>query len=128
MKVAELQGALLDYWVVRAQGDEPAYIWQNGARCATRNGIPVRYSSDWAQGGPLIESGLITLLYLPTDERGKLGTWEASFSDETGFEATNPLVAAMRAYVASTFGPEVSDEGIGDVGAVSGHRAALADG
>ena len=67
----------------------------------------VRYipSTDWAQGGKLIEREGIQL-------RCGLGGWvalpyDSEFSEEAYQEGDTPLVAAMRVYVASKLGDEV---------------------
>jgi hypothetical protein len=59
-------------------------------------------STDWAQGGPIIERELIGLVP-PLDERG----WAAA-TDKTEFSyGPTALVAAMRCYVASKLGDDV---------------------
>jgi hypothetical protein len=86
MKTAELTGAALD-WAVQVVD---AYM----------------PSTDWAQGGAIIERELIDTL---TVEGGTDG-WQANkyLPDEivTAYGET-PLVAAMRCYVASKLGDEV---------------------
>jgi hypothetical protein len=65
-------------------------------------------STDWAQGGPIIERENIS-----TVREGDAGNWIASVYDyaesdwhlHTG--GTTPLEAAMRCYVASKLGDEV---------------------
>ena len=93
--VASLEGAALD-WVV--------------AKCELGEAIneiddPHFYSSDWAQGGPIIEREGINLRALS----GAL--WEAeTWSAEGGqylLDGPTPLIAAMRCYVASKLGDEV---------------------
>jgi hypothetical protein len=63
------------------------------------------YSTDWAQGGPIIEREAIQLT---PDEY--TGTWSAYMTNEgepyVGTGQT-PLIAAMRCYVASQLGDEV---------------------
>jgi len=64
------------------------------------NGLPY-YSTDWAQGGPIIERERIDVLY-EHDLR-----WIAV--PQKGIESygPTPLIAAMRCYVASKLGDEV---------------------
>lgn len=123
MKVAELTGALLDYWVARAEGiclhDAPhtkeCGNWGADYTCtrckkdaSSRPNVGSWHpSTDWAQGGPIIGRERIQLSAPPSGEwvgimyvKGKL----------IAPEADKPLVAAMRAYVASKFGDEVPDE------------------
>jgi hypothetical protein len=70
-------------------------------------GIPrFEYSSNWAQGGPIIEREGICL------KKGHSGWWIAKLLDVNDEEhfvtvAPTPLVAAMRCYVASKLGNEV---------------------
>jgi len=130
MKTAELEGQLLDYWAARAAGWEVLPSAPPGAFCAEGNankpwwkppsdakygcgaciGYPPQFSTNWAQGGPLIQRERIELQY-SGDE------WRASKYDEVldmkmmpdvspSFGPT-PLIAAMRCLVASRFGEEV---------------------
>jgi hypothetical protein len=130
MRTAELTGALLDYWVARAEGvpAEQLSIRQlidNRHVCVLEpptNGFEfgpgvICFSADWAQGGPIIERERIELLHYGT--MGWMGNpWEAQLGTDTHYidqgpydaiPGPTPLVAAMRAYVASKFGDEVPD-------------------
>lgn len=120
MKVAELQGPLLDYWVARAEGYDPdqeqVILHIDGTcRIAWHEGDDPdsRYSpsTNWMWGGPIIERSLISVLYYPVDSISQPGYWTAFIrpSDDKGFDAKTPLLAAMRAYVTSKFGEEVPD-------------------
>lgn len=103
MKTSELTGAALD-WAV--------------AKCV---GFPVRdgfddncpeYSTDWAQGGPIIEREKIGIerCIHACEYHGwtalKDYSFEASVPEETTWGDT-PLIAAMRCYVASKMGDEI---------------------
>ena len=107
LKTYELQGAALDWAVAKAIGEYKPVA------------VPA-YSTDWSQGGPIIE-------------REKIGVWWAThYVDEDGVEygnhwyaetgctdenadsrycgvtdAQTPLIAAMRCYVAGQLGDEV---------------------
>lgn len=67
-----------------------------------------KYSTDWAQGGPIIEREKIGVVCIPN---GALA-WAASVDkpdclirfNKTG---ATPLIAAMRCYVASKLGDEI---------------------
>ena len=66
------------------------------------------YSTDWAQGGPIIERERIELSFLSFDEIDEaLPIWHACkyvrgvLKEEQG---PTPLIAAMRCYVASKLG------------------------
>lgn len=99
MKTNELTGAALDWAVSKAL--QPGYEdWRTTEH--VRQGF--NPSTDWAQGGPIIER-----------ERISVGTFENEWSADvtagpTGFVrgfGPTPLIAAMRCYVASTLGAEV---------------------
>lgn len=115
MRTSELTGALLDYWVARAEGFSDAKIVgeqgnPNDEFCLI-NRRPYMPSTDWAQGGPVIEREEISLLP---------GPWSAQVFLEDGLRSfegigLTPLIAAMRAYVASKFGDEVPDLAEGGV-------------
>jgi hypothetical protein len=118
MKTAELEGKILDYYVALAVGhtwrckwmlEEKGYnAWQSYEE-GWGNPTPP-YSSDWAAGGPIIERANIGInLY----DRGKCwGAWFGGSCYEScdpDAEGPTPLIAAMRAYVALHFGPDVPD-------------------
>jgi len=84
MKVAELSGGLLDYWVARAEMKrglvfhelkvDDDICWRvlvnpNGP-ADTQDGIDVSYcpSADWYDGGPIIKRVHIRLMYLEEGE------------------------------------------------------------
>jgi len=58
-------------------------------------------STDWAQGGPIIEREKIELFHY-----GASDTWEGQIIEHVQYGPT-PLIAAMRCYVASKLGDEV---------------------
>lgn len=125
MKVFDLEGALLDYWA--AQADEawktahelyPAMTLDptfkgveiiNGVCMLLptnpyrQNRRPYDPSVSWWIGGPIIERERIDLAY----EFEWSACHDALYYSVTG---PTPLIAAMRAYVASKFGEEVPDE------------------
>lgn len=100
MKTNELTGALLNYWVAKAEGI-PEHGWQPP------------YSDDWAYGGPIIERKRISVENF--DGSRKPGReWSAYITSPplTSSEeicGPTPLIAAMRSYVASVYGADVSD-------------------
>jgi hypothetical protein len=121
MKTSELTGAALDWAVAKCEG----YTDYCGA---TDKMLPPRkdygwvqlfdlnYSTDWAQGGPIIERENITI-----ERNVKLRgcavvgfyDWRASHPKNYGGLIRHsgvgpaPLIAAMRCYVASKLGDEV---------------------
>ena len=81
MKTAELTGAALD-WAVPLAMFEP--------------------STDWAQGGPIIERERISVVAMPD------GSWQAQgINLRPHFHNPTPLIAAMRCYVASKLGDDI---------------------
>ena len=99
MKTSELTGAALD-WIVDNLENVKNYGIRDWLeqRPYTNKG---RYSTDWAQGGPIIEREKIDVLY-EHDLR-----WVAV--PQKGIESygPTPLIAAMRCYVASKLGDEI---------------------
>ncbi len=102
VKTAELIGAALNYATALANGwDFSRQFYQ----VMFRGYCP---STDWAQGGPLIEKYGIGLL---SPKQSPCDCWHAStlhpdFTDYT--HPTNPLIAACRAIVAAKLGDVVS--------------------
>ena len=130
MKASGLSGAQLDYWVAKAEGiaaskedsgasdfGEPAVYWQgSGSEIAGSELISANFgspSTDWAKGGPIIEREQIEVSPLDAS------TWQAAVRPEyiaterynyvSCANGPTPLIAAMRAYVASKYGEDVPD-------------------
>lgn len=106
MKVSELTGAELDYWVAKAEsltlmGSEHASFkqWQSMTRVA-----PWRYSSRWDHGGLIIEREKIAVIPASAEEGWYGSPWVGK-----PYYGDSPLVAAMRCYVVSKFGEEVQE-------------------
>ena len=98
MKTSELTGAALDWAVAKCEGitEGKDSAWYYDRRDA------YNYSTDWAQGGPIIERQEIELI-------PKGMHWDA-YADEdfhVPYSGPTPLIAAMRCYVASKLGDEV---------------------
>lgn len=115
MKTSELTGVALDWAVGTALGRVPKYDmeshgstwygWWLAGWGYEYERLP-SYSSDWAQGGPIIEREGI-YLWRPY---GVNGAWSAkldSWQPERVIHDDKPLIAAMRCYVASKLGDEV---------------------
>ena len=98
MKTSELTGAALD-WIVDNLENVKNYGIKDWLeqRPYTNKG---RYSTDWAQGGPIIEREEINVL-APVR-----GLWRGRKNGRTQYGPT-PLIAAMRCYVASKLGDEI---------------------
>jgi hypothetical protein len=103
MKTSELTGHALDWAVWKALELPVTYL--------DYNGHAANFSTNWAQGGPIIEREEIGLRRNAPCSAGR--EWEASPSitakgagGRYGYGPT-PLIAAMRCYVASKLGDEV---------------------
>lgn len=72
-------------------------------------------SKEWAQGGPIIESEMIELSHdRDWREDGEFGrVWQGNHAGYGYMDGDTALIAAMRAFVASKFGAEVSVEPVG---------------
>ena len=94
MKTSELTGQALDWAVAKCVGDGVAEFTAAGWR--------FNPSTNWSQGGPIIEREKVELFM--RDEK-----WFAYSSNSTpeDFYGETPLIAAMRCYVASKLGDEV---------------------
>jgi hypothetical protein len=86
MKTSELTGAALDWAVSAVHGDSDIHP----------------YSTDWNEGGPIIERERINI----RDDGGD--QWAADDNIRATAYGPTPLVAAMRCYVASQLGDEVN--------------------
>jgi hypothetical protein len=107
MKTSELEGIALDWAVATAQEDRfygPVDFREQRRRTVVNGEYMYRYSTSWAQGGPIIEQEMITVG--PAKHEG----WEASAwpVDPNALAwGDTMLEAAMRCYVASNLGEEV---------------------
>ena len=103
MKTAELTGAALDWAVAKCEGVTVLPKMRGGCYVALDRGetVLLRYSTDWAQGGAIIERERIELR-----DAGGDG-WAADDNLHATQYGDTPLIAAMRCYVASKLGEEV---------------------
>lgn len=135
MKTAELEGEALDLWVAWALGwHQEGGFWYGPTDLTgrvTRDDNPIQEevarfhpTRFWAQGGPIIEREGIELQVNWVDYSGiarngrtREGGWHAEMEHSARADGVQrssalggtPLIAAMRAYVASKFGDEVAD-------------------
>lgn len=126
VKTADLTGAALDWAVAKCEGyrdaNDPAehegedetlcvYNWafMREPRVAARWLVDLQYSTNWAQGGPIIERERIILIPQSNLRGEQLPIWSASVNLYPGpsWAGPTPLVAAMRCFVASKLGDEV---------------------
>ena len=101
MKTSELQGAALDWAAAKCEGNIGHELKDF---CLVHMEDPdLQYSTNWAQGGPIIEREKIQIGYTALEE-----LWRAeSFDLCTTQYGPTPLISAMRCYVASKLGDEV---------------------
>jgi len=103
MKTSELIGPALDWAVAKCRVTNPIAEFDYFFIKNHENGHG-HYSTDWSQGGPIIEREKIKV-----DPRK--GNWEATIWNEPQIRnpsyGPTPLIAAMRCFVASKLGDEV---------------------
>lgn len=104
IKTAELEGAALDWAVAKCEGVTIMPNKRDGSYITYKNGdvVFLRYSTNWAQGGPIIEREGIDIY--------TSGEWVAEIVRDTPVvqaHGATPLIAAMRCLVASRLADEV---------------------
>jgi hypothetical protein len=99
VKTNELSGAALDWAVAKCEGRQEPEVVNNFA-VAWYTWPNTHYSTNWAQGGPIIEREGITIFQTGRD-------WMGYIRHDTESFAPTPLIAAMRCYVTSKLGDEV---------------------
>jgi len=112
MKTSELKGPALDWAVAKCEGEDYSPV-------TTYSGIgqefpPTCYSTDWSQGGPIIEREGIATSPLPDNSwraYAPMGTrvlhGREIFDWQHKGAGPTPLIAAMRCFVASKLGDEI---------------------
>ena len=118
MKTSELTGAALDWAVAKCEGFTD-YDHATETMLAPRKAYgrvnldEYSYSTDWGQGGPIIERERIFLkpskLSPTTSKRTSWGAhgFYKYTEQKVHRHGDTPLIAAMRCYVASKLGDEV---------------------
>ncbi|SEN72896.1 Protein of unknown function [Nitrosospira multiformis] len=130
IKVAELEGAKLDYWVAKAEGHILKRSLRDGWQEVRTNDDAQFFlgfhpsnpndkneywyedfyspSTSWSQGGPIHEREGINIW-----QSGDRKSWDASArwwqTSQFNLNGPTPLIAAMRCFVASKFGEEVEE-------------------
>ena len=106
IKTSELSGEQLDWAVAKCEGQE--VVFEDGELCLPssyfKDGDPYKPSTNWGQGGPIIEREEIKVG--PQIHSG----WESTVWENCrpiSSKGPTPLVAAMRCYVASKLGDEI---------------------
>jgi hypothetical protein len=107
MKTNELTGAALDWAVAELENPKPEFYRDNEGLEWEREYKP---STDWSQGGPIIEREMIKLEYRDAAWSALMvyendDTEDVFASEEFG---PTPLIAAMRCYVASKLGDDIN--------------------
>ncbi|NBS71023.1 DUF2591 domain-containing protein [bacterium] len=97
VQVSEAEREVLDWMVAKCEGKEMR-AWRTYVRLNQ-----VNYSTDWAQGGPIIERECIDVMFEGPEWYAYM-RWEDKTLQHDG---PTPLIAAMRCYVASKLGDEV---------------------
>ncbi len=111
MKTSELTGPALDWAVAKCEGhiDNPNG-WLYEATLEEVADGSYHPSTNWAQGGPIIEREKLELrpgLYGSEIWACWGQTQHGERLSQQGKTGPTPLIAAMRCYVASKLGPEV---------------------
>jgi hypothetical protein len=95
IKTANLTRAALDWAVAKCEGYQLDLVSEGSYTPST----------DWSQGGPIIEREKIRL---DTTWNFEDGNWSARIDSVGGWwQGDTPLVAAMRCYVVSKLGDEI---------------------
>lgn len=107
INVAEATGPALDWLVDNIEGVKNYGVkdWLE----QRRYGNDTRYSTNWAQGGPIIDRHNISVIRVYKDYPQP---WLATHGEFIYMNADTPLIAAMRCRVVSKLGPtaEVPEE------------------
>lgn len=125
IKVADLTGAALDFAVAEADGhriiractsvDFRGYaVLRSSLGIRERIGIEYAPSTEWAQGGPILDREKLSLDPPSAKERivevgvmERIAYWRADSQDGHFTIGLTALIAAMRCFVASKLGDEV---------------------
>lgn len=114
MKPSELTGPALDWAVAKCEGEPEETLDPLTWECTAYPSGCYNYSTDWSQGGPIIEREGVKV------EPFGASQWQAEIIHAwvTGYErfqwsaqGPTPLVAAMRCYVASKLGDDIDVPG-----------------
>lgn len=113
-KTSTLTGPALNWAVAKCLGVKYRYMASTGGDYNGNWWWQTRsYSTDWSQGGPIIEREIVELVRCSSEFKGQREEfWEARAGEEETSSHTitygpTPLIAAMRCFVASKLGDEV---------------------
>ena len=103
IKTSEAKDQVLDCLVATCEGNDGVWF------ASDADPVPFTPSTDWAQGGPIIEREWLDVTPWPNESDEGL-RWQCKQHDSSidcvAFGPTT-LIAAMRCYVASKLGDEV---------------------
>jgi hypothetical protein len=120
IKVSKSSGIILDYMVAKARGFDVYYnerlnatamdgFWVSGYYPGDLNSwVPLSVlspSTNWAQGGPIIDSEEITIDYRDNETLARI--WKKDDYIQAYAEKRQGLISAMRCFVLSKLGEEV---------------------
>ena len=114
MKTSELTGAALDWAVAKADEERDVLFCQRqygrllvrtpGNHETHDSEWPYAPSTDWAQGGPIIER---EAMCISRTNKTREEPWAAYIDGYYWIDGPTPLIAAMRCYVASKLGDNI---------------------
>ena len=109
LKVSSLKGLALDWAVEYALLTKKVPNPEQRAAIASRNRrvSEVGYSTNWDQGGPIIEQEKIDVNFSTEDNSWIAGLKLFDEQCDQMYKGPTPLIAAMRCYVASKFGDTI---------------------
>jgi hypothetical protein len=104
MKTSELTGAALDWAVAKCEGITTAEFLALHKLPKSEFLWKYECSTDWSQGGPIIERERITIQPVVRPD----GWMARTQRQDSVWEGPTPLIAAMRCYVASKLGDDIN--------------------
>ena len=112
MKTSERTGAALDWAVAKCEQRAGANISEGyaGSLLVVDDngfGAPAAYSTNWAQGGPIIERERISIRPDTASPMFRAFVIRPPHGLTNRYIGPTPLIAAMRCYVASKLGDDV---------------------
>lgn len=119
MKTSELKGVALDWAVAKCEGlnlvrdpmgfkrgsEAGFWVWEWHSGIQEKVGVGYSPSTDWAQGGLIIERESVALRKF-IETGWQADTWNFKFEGQH-MHGDTPLEAAMRCYVAKKLGNEI---------------------
>lgn len=104
IRTADTAGTVLDWLVAKCEGKNPSlFIFQQTGALAKEHS----YSTDWPQGGPIIEREGIGIAKAENGEDWIAMRKYNLARDDSYWCGPTPLIAAMRCYVMSKLGDTV---------------------